>query len=94
MDLLKGLISAEVEESRKLHGENKLPEKKLKTAWDFFKETFKSGINIILLSMLAVFVFLAIIREVTITEPLGINITFLSKLSSSWLLAFTYLPAI
>ena len=77
MDLLKGLTSAEVEESRKLHGENKLPEKKLKTAWDYFKETFKDKINMILLVMLAVFVFLAAIGEAAVTEPLGIGITLL-----------------
>ena len=33
---MKGLTTNQVLESRAAHGSNKLPEKKLKTAWDFF----------------------------------------------------------
>ena len=49
---MNGLTSSEVLESRKKYGANKIPEKPLKKWNEFFFETFKDGLNLILLGMM------------------------------------------
>lgn len=75
---MKGLTSAQVEASRAAHGTNKLPEKKLKTGWDFFKETFEDRLNQILIVMLVVFTVLAATGQGTVSEPIGIFVVLLA----------------
>ena len=67
-----GLTSEQVLDSRVKYGSNKLPEKKLKTAWDFFKETFEDRLNQILMAMMIVFTVLAVSGQGSFSEPLGI----------------------
>ena len=74
---LKGLSSSQVVENRKKYGENKLPEKKMKTAWEFFFETFKDRLNQILLGMMIVFVILFLLGQGAISEPIGIGAVLL-----------------
>ena len=73
-----GLTSQQVSESRAKHGSNKLPEKKLKTAFDFFKETFKDRLNQILVAMMLVFTILAFAGQGSFSEPLGIFVVLLA----------------
>ena len=73
-----GLTSQQVSESRSKYGSNKLPEKKLKTAWDFFKETFKDRLNQILIAMMVVFAILAVSGQGSFSEPLGIFVVLLA----------------
>lgn len=75
---MKGLTSNQVLESRAAHGSNKLPEKKLKTGWDFFKETFEDRLNQILIVMLVVFTVLALSGQGSFSEPLGIFVVLLA----------------
>ena len=73
-----GLTSQQVSESRAKYGSNKLPEKKLKTAWDFFKETFEDRLNQILVAMMVVFAILACLGQGSFSEPLGIFVVLLA----------------
>lgn len=73
-----GLSSQEVLDSREAFGSNKLPEKKLKTAFDFFKETFKDRLNQILIAMMLVFTVLAFSGQGSFSEPLGIFVVLLA----------------
>lgn len=73
-----GLTSQQVLESRAKHGYNKLPEKKLKTALDFFKETFADKLNQILVAMMLVFTVLACSGQGSFSEPLGIFVVLLA----------------
>ena len=75
---LKGLSHSQVIENRQKYGENKLPEKKLKSAWDFFIETFQDKMNQILLALLIVFVVLAALGQASISEPVGIGAVLLA----------------
>lgn len=78
-DVVKnGLTSKQAEESRAKFGSNKLPEKKLKTAWDFFTETFKDRLNQILIGMMLVFTVLAFSGQGSFSEPLGIFVVLLA----------------
>ena len=78
-DVVKnGLTSKQAEESRARFGSNKLPEKKLKTAWDFFTETFKDRLNQILIGMMLVFTVLAFSGQGSFSEPLGIFVVLLA----------------
>ena len=74
---IKGLTEAQVIENRKKYGENKLPEKKMKSAIDFFMETFKDRLNQILLGMLVIFVVLYMLGQGAISEPIGIGAVLL-----------------
>lgn len=74
---LKGLTESQVIENRKKYGENKLPEKKLKSWFNFFMETFKDRLNQILLAMLVVFVILFLIGQGALSEPIGIGAVLL-----------------
>lgn len=73
-----GLTSEQVLDSRVKYGSNKLPEKKLKTAWDFFKETFEDRLNQILMAMMIVFTVLAVSGQGSFSEPLGIFVVLLA----------------
>lgn len=73
-----GLTSEQVLDSRAKYGSNKLPEKKLKTAWDFFKETFEDRLNQILMAMMIVFTILAVSGQGSFSEPLGIFVVLLA----------------
>lgn len=73
-----GLTSQQVTESRSKYGSNKLPEKKLKTAWDFFKETFEDRLNQILVAMMLVFTAIACFGQGSFSEPLGIGVVLLA----------------
>ena len=75
---MKGLTSKQVLESRDKYGSNKLPEKKLKTGFEFFIETFKDKINLILLAMMIVFTVLAVAGQGEISEPAGIAVVLLA----------------
>lgn len=77
-NVTSGLTSEQVTESRAKFGSNKLPEKKLKTAWDFFKETFEDRLNQILVLMMIVFTVLAISGQGSFSEPLGIFVVLLA----------------
>lgn len=73
-----GLTNEQVQESRSTYGSNKLPEKKLKTSWDFFKETFSDRLNQILIAMMVVFTILAVSGQGSFSEPLGIFVVLLA----------------
>ena len=73
-----GLTNQHVLDSRAKHGSNKLPEKKLKTPFDFFKETFEDRLNQILVAMMLVFTALAIFGQGSFSEPLGIFVVLLA----------------
>lgn len=73
-----GLTNEQVTENRAKYGSNKLPEKKLKTAWDFFKETFEDRLNQILVLMMIVFTVLAVSGQGSFSEPLGIFVVLLA----------------
>lgn len=68
-----GLKSSEVEKQREKYGSNKLPEKKLKTWFQFFMETFKDHINQILLAMMIVFTVIAVFGQGSYSEPIGVS---------------------
>lgn len=74
----QGLTDAQVLENRKLYGENKLPEEKLKSSLDFIIETFKNKLNLLLLCMTIVFAILALIGHASIVEPIGIGIVIIA----------------
>ena len=73
-----GLTSQQALDSRSKHGSNKLPEKKLKTPFDFFKETFEDRLNQILVAMMLVFTALAIFGQGSFSEPIGIFVVLLA----------------
>lgn len=75
---MNGLTSKQVEQSRQKYGSNKLPEKKLKTGFEFFIETFKDKLNLILLGMMVVFTILAVSGQGSVSEPLGIGVVLLA----------------
>lgn len=69
----KGLTNEEVFKNRKQFGENKLPEKPLKKWYEFFLETFQDKFNMILLTMLVIFVVLFLLGQGSLSEPIGIG---------------------
>lgn len=73
-----GLKSSEVEKQREKYGSNKLPEKKLKTWFQFFMETFKDHINQILLAMMIVFTVIAVFGQGSYSEPIGVAVVLLA----------------
>lgn len=72
-----GLKSSEVEKQREKYGSNKLPEKKLKTGFQFFMETFEDRLNQILLAMMIVFTVLAVFGQGSYSEPIGVAVVLL-----------------
>lgn len=75
---MNGLSSKQVEASRAKYGDNKLPEKKLKTGLDFFLDTFKDKLNLILVGMMVIFAILAVAGQGSWSEPLGIVVVLLA----------------
>ena len=73
-----GLKSSEVEKQREKYGSNKLPEKKLKTGFQFFMETFEDRLNQILLAMMVVFTVLAVFGQGSYSEPIGVAVVLLA----------------
>lgn len=74
----KGLTSSEVLKSRNKYGSNKMPEKKLKTGFQFFMETFEDRLNQILLAMMVVFTILAVAGQGSFSEPIGVGVVLLA----------------
>lgn len=75
---MNGLTNKQVLESREKYGSNKLPDKKLKTGFEFFIETFKDKLNLILLGMMIVFTVLAVFGQGSFSEPAGIAVVLLA----------------
>lgn len=69
-----GLSNAQVIESRKKYGTNKMPQPKLKSGWYFLGEVFKDKLNIILLVMMGLFIGLSIIGYGSVYEAIGIGV--------------------
>lgn len=74
----KGLTSSQVTKNRAQYGTNKLPEKKLKTGFQFFMETFEDRLNQILLGMMVVFTILAVCGQGSYSEPIGVAVVLLA----------------
>lgn len=66
-----GLKDNEVEESRKLHGDNVIPDSEPTTFWSEFKETFKDPMIKILLVIVAIMLGMYFMGYAEIYEPLG-----------------------
>jgi len=75
---MNGLTSLEVLESRKKYGANKIPEKPLKKWNEFFFETFKDGLNLILLGMMVAFCILAVTGNGSFSEPAGVGVVLIA----------------
>lgn len=73
-----GLTSSQVTKNREKYGSNKLPEKKLKTEFQFFMETFEDRLNQILLAMMIVFTVLAVFGQGSYSEPIGVAVVLLA----------------
>lgn len=74
----KGLTNEQVVKNREKYGTNKLPEKKLKTGFQFFMDTFKDRLNQILLVMMIVFTVLAVFGQGSYSEPIGVAVVILA----------------
>ncbi|MBO7644818.1 MAG: cation-transporting P-type ATPase [Alphaproteobacteria bacterium] len=72
-----GLNSKQVAYNRRKYGTNVVPGVRLKTAWQFFYETFQDKINLILLGMLVLFLLLAMIGLGGFMEPIGIGLVLM-----------------
>lgn len=68
-----GLTAAAVIKSREKYGTNKMPEPRVKSAWEFLVDVFRDKINVILLIMTVIFAFLAMAGYGEITEAIGIG---------------------
>ena len=66
-----GLTDREVEESRKKHGSNQIPDSEPTTFWDEFKETFSDPMIKILLIIAAVMIVMCFMEYAQIYEPVG-----------------------
>ena len=73
-----GLTSSQVTKNREKYGSNKLPEKKLKTGFQFFMETFEDHLNQILLAMMIVFTVIAVLGQGSYSEPIGVAVVLLA----------------
>lgn len=73
-----GLTSSQVTKNREKYGSNKLPEKKLKTGFQFFMETFEDHLNQILLAMIIVFTAIAVLGQGSYSEPIGVAVVLLA----------------
>ena len=73
-----GLTSSQVTKNREKYGSNQLPEKKLKTGFQFFMETFEDRLNQILLAMMIVFTVLAVFGQGSYSEPIGVAVVLLA----------------
>lgn len=75
--MVSGLTNEEVIASREKYGDNKLPERKLKTPFDFFKETFEDKMNRILVALMLFLLVPPFFGDGSFTEPIGIAIVLL-----------------
>ena len=66
-----GLTDREVEESRKKHGSNAIPDSEPTTFWQEFKETFGDPMIKILLAIAALMIVMFFFGYAEIYEPLG-----------------------
>lgn len=66
-----GLNPQEVEESRKKHGSNEIPDSEPTTFWDEFKETFNDPMIRVLLAIAALMIVMFFFGYAEIYEPLG-----------------------
>lgn len=73
-----GLSEENVLESREAFGSNKIPERRQKTAFDFFRDAFKDRLNQILIGMMLIFTGLACFGQGSFSEPLGIFVVLLA----------------
>lgn len=73
-----GLTNEQVVKSREQYGTNRLPEKKMKTGFRFFMETFEDRLNQILLAMMVVFTVLAVFGQGSYSEPIGVAVVLLA----------------
>lgn len=73
-----GLTSSQVTKNREKYGSNKLPEKKLKTGFQFFMENFEDHLNQILLAMMIVFTVIAVLGQGSYSEPIGVAVVLLA----------------
>ena len=73
-----GLTNEQVVKSREQYGTNRLPEKKMKTGFQFFMETFEDRLNQILLAMMVVFTVLAVFGQGSYSEPIGVAVVLLA----------------
>lgn len=75
---MEGLKTNEVLRNREKYGSNKMPERKLKTGFQFFMETFEDRLNQILLAMMVVFTILAVCGQGSYSEPIGVAVVLLA----------------
>lgn len=66
-----GLTDKEVEESRKKHGSNQIPDSEPTTFWEEFKETFSDPMIRILLLIAAIMIVMFFFGHAEIYEPVG-----------------------
>lgn len=66
-----GLSDSEVEESRKKHGSNLIPDSEPTTFWDEFKETFSDPMIRILLAIVVIMLIMFFLGHAEIYEPIG-----------------------
>ena len=71
---LSGLSDSDVINSRQRYGKNVLPEPRLKTWFQFWADTFKDKLNLILLVLLLLFVVLSFFGFDNVTEVIGIGL--------------------
>lgn len=73
----EGLTDKQVEESRKEHGSNEIPDSEPTTFWEAFKETFEDPMIRILLAIAVIMIVLYFLGYSEIYEPLGTIIAVL-----------------
>lgn len=78
MSVYTGLKSSEVNSQREKYGSNKLPDPKTKTGFQFFMETFKDKLNVILLVMMVIFAIMAVSGTGSVSEPAGIAVVLIA----------------
>ena len=74
---LNGLSLAAVAQNRKKYGTNKMPDPRVKSAWNFLVDVFRTKINLILLIMAGLFIGLALLGYGDIIEAIGIGIVII-----------------
>ena len=75
--MIKGLNKGQVEESRKLHGDNIIHEAKPETFWDKFKGAFDDPMIKLLLAIAAIMAIMAFMGYAEFGELIGIAISVL-----------------
>ena len=75
--MIKGLNKGQVEESRKLHGDNIIHEAKPETFWDKFKGAFDDPMIKLLLAIAAIMAIMAFMGYAEFGELIGIAVSVL-----------------